>query len=523
MHSVSSKPRDQLDEDEYLITRNDAQGKITYVNGRWEHVTGYDLSTLLGASTKILYHRDMPDEVGADVWATLSRRRTWTGLQKLRRADGSPFWALATVTPDLRNNTVVGFISIRTRADPAQVSVADAVYRQWKAGQGGRFKIREGAIFSRGSFRWISSRLGHAVSSALVIGSSGFVAGASAALLEHLIVPDLPRATTVATSVLGAATGVVTALLRDRRRAAEEAATALDTIRLLSGGDLSRSAADSDGRSNGSLGHGLDVMRRGFVIAVREMRASTSVTRHAAGEIASATAHLAQRATQQAASLEKTAVAIEQLNQSVHSNSDSTDLAYQRMKSASAFAVRGVESTQRAGAAMRSVTERAQRIAGISSMIESIAFQTSILALNASVEAARAGTDGRGFAVVASEVRALAQRSSSAAGEIRNLVEDTVTQIDLGARYVVANEQTIKELERAIRELETIVASIADATRQQSIAIDEVGKNISELSDSVVRTASMVSQAATAAEGLTAQSGALEVSMEAFRLASTDR
>jgi methyl-accepting chemotaxis protein len=323
--------------------------------------------------------------------------------------------------------------------------------------------------------------------------------------------------------LIGAAAGVMAAIIHDRRLAHDEAREALDTIRLLSAGDLTRSVSDSHRRGHRYLRHGLDVMRRGFLLAVKEMRAGTSVTRHAAGEIASATADLAQRATQQSASLERAAVAIEQLNESVHSNSDNTAAAHRGMKSASALAARGVESAQLAGSAMRAVTERANRIAGISAMIESIAFQTSILALNASVEAARAGVDGRGFAVVASEVRALSQRSSSAAGEIRALVEDTVAQIDTGAGYVLANEQTIDQLATSITELESIVASIADATQQQSIAINDVGKNITTLSDSVARTAGMVSQAAISAEDLMAQSGALELSMEAFRLTSTER
>ena len=210
MESVPSQLRDHLDEDEYLITRNDAQGKITYLNGRWVHVTGYELSALIGASTKILYHEDMPEEVGADVWATLSRKRTWTGLQKLRRADGSAFWALTTVTPDLRNRVVAGYISVRTRAAPDQIALADVVYTQWKFGRGGRYKLREGAIVSRGSFRGPWSMFGLSPQKCVIAVLAGLATGAAAALLQRLCLSTSSVATL--NSVLaGVAAGVIAA------------------------------------------------------------------------------------------------------------------------------------------------------------------------------------------------------------------------------------------------------------------------------------------------------------------------
>ncbi|WP_147297807.1 methyl-accepting chemotaxis protein [Trinickia dinghuensis] len=468
MKNVPCEASDQLDPDEYLVTRNDAQGIITYVNGRWYPATGYAPSDLIGAATKMLYHADMPSQVGSDVWATLARGRTWSGLQKLRRKDGSAFWALAIVTPDLRNGTVAGYISVRTRADPAQVAVAETAFAQWKSGKRIRYRMRNGEIVRR-------------------------------------------------RRILRSALDMMPALNSAR-------ADAIDTIRLMSGGDLSRRISNDRERSNRKpLIESLDVMRKGFVRAVRDMRASTLATRSAASEIASATVNLSHRATQQSASLEQAAVAIEQLDRSVQSIIDGTTQAHGKTQSAAALAAQGVSAAQQAGRTMSATAERATRIAGISSMIESIAFQTSILALNASVEAARAGIEGRGFAVVAAEVRALSQRSSTAARDIRGLVDDTVAQIEAGAGQVLTNEKTIEQLAEAIIGLEKVVASIAGATHQQGIAISEVSRNISDLSGAVAHTAAMVGQAATAAEALLDQSNALDVSMAAFRLSETDR
>lgn len=522
MKNTSPALPDLLDDEEYLITRNDAQGKITYVNERWEHVTGYTLDELRGASTKVLYHADMPDQVGADVWATLARGCTWTGLQKLRRKDGSGFWTLTTVAADVRHGAVVGYVSVRTHADSEQAALAETAYGQWKAGTKGRYAIRSGAVVARGSVQWLSTALGPRAWRVLAVLASGVLGGSAAFALQRLSPLDAMQGAD--TALIGAAAGVLLYVAREGRKAARSLTEALDAVRLFSAGDLSRAvpAGKQDYRA-GRLAHTLDVMRRGFLLAVSDMRAGSFATRHAAGEIASATADLSNRAARQSAALEQAAVAIEELSQAVQNNRDNTTEAHARMRGATALAAQGLHSAQEADNTMLAVSTQAHRIAGISATIESIAFQTSILALNASVEAARAGAEGRGFAVVAAEVRALSQRSAEAAKEIGEVVSNALAQIDAGASQVVANSRTIERLAAAIAEVEGIVASIADATHQQSLAAGEIGGKVSELSESVAQTTAMVNEAATAAQALLDQSSTLDVAMAAFRLRETDR
>jgi methyl-accepting chemotaxis protein len=195
----------------------------------------------------------------------------------------------------------------------------------------------------------------------------------------------------------------------------------------------------------------------------------------------------------------------------VRSSTDSTGDAHRRAQQAVLLAADGRNAAAQAMNTMRELTERARSVAGVSSTIEAIAFQTSILALNASVEAARAGTEGRGFAVVANEVRALAMRSSGAAKEISELIAAALDQIEIGARQVFTSGQVIDKLVAAVDEVGAIVATIAQAAREQSAGVEQVGTVVAQLDDMTQLTAAMVEQAAAAAHALLEQTRDLEL------------
>jgi len=167
---------------------------------------------------------------------------------------------------------------------------------------------------------------------------------------------------------------------------------------------------------------------------------------------------------------------------------------------------------------MDSIHSSSRQIADIISVIDSIAFQTNILALNAAVEAARAGEQGRGFAVVAQEVRSLAQRSATAAQEIKVLIGDSVGKIHVGSTLVHHAGTTMKEVVDSIRNVSLIVREIAQASTEQTVGIEKVNSAIGEINDITQQNAALVEQAAAAAQSLLDQAGHLEHLVQTFRL-----
>ena len=196
---------------------------------------------------------------------------------------------------------------------------------------------------------------------------------------------------------------------------------------------------------------------------------------------------------------------MEELTSTVRQNGDNARQAKQLALSASQVAGRGGAAMQEVMATMESISTSSKQITEIIGVINSIAFQTNILALNAAVEAARAGEQGRGFAVVASEVRALAQRSSQAATEIKALIDASATQVQHGVRLVTDADGTMQEIVDSIRHVSHIVSEITAATSEQIAGIEQINQAVSEMDNVTQQNAALVEEAAAAAESLQEQ------------------
>ncbi len=253
-------------------------------------------------------------------------------------------------------------------------------------------------------------------------------------------------------------------------------------------------------------------------IVGRIQRASTSIN-GAAGEIAAGNSDLSRRTEQQAANLEETAASMEELTSTVRQNADHARQANQLAIGAAGVASTGGEVVGRVVATMTGIEQSSRRIAEIISVIDGISFQTNILALNAAVEAARAGEQGRGFAVVASEVRTLAQRSTSAAKEIKALIEESVEKVADGSALVGQAGATMDEIVASVKRVTDIMAEISAASQEQSAGIEQVNQAITQMDETTQQNAALVEEASAAASSMEAQASGLIHAVSVFRIA----
>ena len=236
--------------------------------------------------------------------------------------------------------------------------------------------------------------------------------------------------------------------------------------------------------------------------AMRMVAESSGGIRVGADEITSASDDLSRRTEQQAASLEETAAALHQLTESVGKAASGAREASSMVSSAKAEAVHSGEVVDRAVSAMGEIDSSSKQIGQIIGVIDEIAFQTNLLALNAGVEAARAGEAGRGFAVVASEVRALAQRSSEAAKQIRNLITQSAAQVESGVGLVAETGEALRRIVERVVEIDRSVAEIAASAEEQSRALAEVNSAVNQMDHVTQQNAAMVEEATAAAHSL---------------------
>jgi len=287
----------------------------------------------------------------------------------------------------------------------------------------------------------------------------------------------------------------------------------------IAGGDLTRDIHTSRTDEMGHLLTTLHTMQQSLRSVVAGVRASSQSIALASGEIAQGNHDLSQRTESQASALEQTAASMEQLGSTVRQNADNAKQANQLAQGATAVAVKGGNVVSQVVQTMRGINDSSKQIADIISVIDGIAFQTNILALNAAVEAARAGEQGRGFAVVASEVRSLAQRSSSAAKEIKSLIGASVERVEQGSVLVDQAGATMGEIVASIQRVTDIMGEISAASLEQNHGVAQVGQAVSQMDQATQQNAALVEQGAAAAESLKGQAEQLVQSVAVFKLA----
>ena len=503
--------------DQTLVSVTDLKGRITYCNAAFTAVSGFEQAELLGQSHNIVRHPDMPEEAFRDMWATIQSRRPWTGLVKNRRKNGDHYWVNANATPMLDGDQITGYLSVRTLPTRDAVAGAEALYAQMRAdaaaGQQTYF-LKHGQV-QRGGLAGSLQRLFKPglmtrlalMQGVLALGVLGLVGlGAPLALLALAL----------------AATGGLT-LWATWASAVQPLAQLVDDANHLAAGDLAHAVEVGGSGFVGQLQQALNQMSMNLRTVVSDVRDAIEELNTSVREIADGNEDMSARTESQASNLEQTAASMEEINSTVQSSAASAARGHELAATTSSITHRSNEAVQSVAQTMQGISDSSGKITEIIHLIEGVAFQTNILALNAAVEAARAGEQGRGFAVVASEVRALAQRTTAAAKEIKQLIGESAERVNMGT------EQTRTALERmgtaleAVGRVSTVLEEISTASGEQRQGIAQINEAITQMDSLTQQNAAMVEELAATARALQGQTTEVSNSMRLFRLRAGDQ
>lgn len=502
-----------------LVSTTDLQGRILYCNPAFIEVSGYIREELLGQPHNMIRHPDMPEEAFRDMWQTIESGQPWSGLVKNRRKNGDHYWVMANVTPLLDGDRPVGYMSVRTLPDRQQVSEAETLYarmREAVSRGGGGPRLQAGRLAPQGVLARGLDRLqgdGHWRTQALCL--LGVAGGWGGAQLMSLWPGQL--AATAAAALLAAGVSVgVAALIR--RQNQEPLKALLRFANRLAAGDLTGQLPTGQPGLSGRLARALNQLSVNLMAIVGDTRAGVERLRHTSHDLASGNRNLAERTESQASSLEQTSASMAEITETVRHSADTARDVADVARQAADVTARSTEAVKEVTVTVEAIADASRRIREITQVIDGIALQTNLLALNAAVEAARAGEQGRGFGVVAGEVRQLAQRTSVAAREIKDLIEDAGLKVEAGSEQTRRACGTMEEAQAAVQRMSELVAGISAGASEQLNGISQINEAVSHMDQLTQKNAALVDELSSASETVTGQAQAVTEAVAVFRL-----
>jgi len=568
-------------EDTSIISMTDLKGMITYVNQDFIDVAGFDEKELIGKNHNVVRHPDMPPEAFADLWDTVKRGKPWRGLVKNRCKNGDHYWVDAYVTPVMQKGKVVGYQSVRTKPARAEVEAAEKLYRRLRNKEITRLpkkrsvfdlSIKTRLLASLALLAFLAVAAGgvnlfgtaeqgrlinrHATQIAALKQAWGQFAGAPStdpaavkALGEKVqAVVSGQKSDVAAMKALSDSTGTIIVAICTVgliamvvigfllvRTVVGPMQRVVDLATNMAGGEMRQRIEASSSDETGQMLQAIKLLQARLATIFGRFGESAIELAAAAEQLSSNSEHATQGMQRQQAETDQVATAMNEMTATVQEVARNTTNAAKAAHDADDEAESGrevVAKTRRAIDGLAAEVEKtaqvvdrlhedSQSISTIMEVISGIAEQTNLLALNAAIEAARAGEQGRGFAVVADEVRTLAQRTQDATGEIRGMIEhlrsgigDAVSVMEKGrAQAEVAvqeagnTEHSLGLITQAVATINDMNSQIATAAEQQSTVAESMSRNLS--------TINMASEHSSAAAQQTAEFGVELVSLAA--------
>lgn len=497
----------KLDPGTTLMSTTDVNSRIIYANSAFINVSGFSEDELIFKPHNLVRHPDMPVEAFADMWFTLQQGDSWTGLVKNRRKSGDHYWVRANVTPVYHRDKLTGYISVRNKPDEQEIKAAEDLYKQVRDKNAGSRKFYKGLVVRTGLFSFLSVLQKLPVSWRLRLPL--FIAG---------LFPLLFSLTGQSITWVAAAT-VVILLAADlflQTQIRNPIKMILTQAQVVVSGKKADSVHLNRVDEIGLLMRSINQFGLNLHSLVEDVGAQVGGITNISNLMAKNSTALSARTEETAANLQQTAAAIEEITGAVEQSADTVVQASKLADSATLVAQKGGKIMHETIGMMQSISHASSKVVDIISVIDGIAFQTNILALNAAVEAARAGTEGRGFAVVAAEVRVLAQRSATAAKEIKALIEANMHSVETGGQMVENAGKQISEIIGEVVQMSGLIKEISHATHEQTSALTLINTSLAQIETMTQNNAEMVAQSSESAETLNWQATRLRSAIDVY-------